>query len=411
MRRASDSRRANSLTTFVPLPPPQRQPALLFTAFEPSGDDHASAVIAELKRRHPSLPIFAWGGPKMHRAGATIIERTGDDAVMGLPGLAKIIDHLRINRRIDKWIAENLKGETPIALHVPVDSPAANGPICKIAKGHNVKVCHLVAPQIWAWGRWRIHKLRRITDLLLCVLPFEPKFFADRNVPAKFIGHFLFDHELPLRDLDLRAATFPEGSPRIAMMPGSRPNELERHFPILLDAYHQLQQNFPNIAGVVAATSDKVADTLRKIGDAHPKGWPQSVRCVVQDTDAVIRWCDIALVKSGTVTMQVARQLKPMVIFYKKSNPLIFLIARTFVTTRHFALPNVIANRRVIPELVPHFGGAGPIVALAERLLNDPAEAEQQREAMRDLARMYEKTHATRSAADEIERMAGLTPA
>lgn len=398
--------------TSVPTSPSvtrSRSYSLLFTAFEPSGDDHASAVIAELKRRHPDLTIFAWGGPKMARAGATIIERTGDDAVMGLPGAAKIIEHLRINRRIDKWIEENLKGDTPIRLHVPVDSPAANGPICKIAKKRGVKVVHLVAPQVWAWGKWRINKLRKITDLLLCMLPFEPEYFKSRNVPAKFIGHFLFDKDLKTSELDLRAATFGDGSPRIAMMPGSRPHELQLHFPILLDTFHALLSQFPTACGVVAATSDKVSDQLRKIGDAHPKGWPENVRVVVQDTDAVVRWCDIALVKSGTVTLQVAKQLKPMVIFYKRSNPLSFLIFTTFLSTsQHFALPNLIANRRVIPELVPHFGGAEPIVTLAERLIRDPAEAEQQRDEMREIAKKYEGMNAAKNAADEIEKMAGI---
>lgn len=389
----------------------KKTPALLFTAFEPSGDDHASAVIAELKRRHPNLSIFAWGGPKMARAGATIIERTGDDAIMGLPGAAKVIEHLRINRRVDRWIEENLKSDAPILLHVPVDSPAANGPICKIAKKHGVKVVHLVAPQVWAWGRWRIHKLRKITDLLLCMLPFEVEYFNSRNVPAKFIGHFLFDKDLSNSELDLRATTFGDGSPRIAMMPGSRPHELRMHFPILLDAFHALLAEFPTACGVVAATSDKVSDQLRKIGDAHPKGWPEHVRVVVQDTDAVVRWCDIALVKSGTVTLQVAKQLKPMVIFYKRSNPLSFLIFTTFLSTsQHFALPNLVANRRVIPELVPHFGGAEPIVELARRLIRDPAEAEQQRESMREIAKKFEGAHAAKNAADEIETMAGIAP-
>ena len=104
-------------------------PAVLFTAFEPSGDDHAAAVIAELKRLQPDLPIFAWGGPDMEAAGAELIERTGDDAVMGMPGLAKIREHKRINARIRGW----LRDRADVKLHVPVDSPAANFPICKIA--------------------------------------------------------------------------------------------------------------------------------------------------------------------------------------------------------------------------------------------------------------------------------------
>ena len=97
---------------------------ILFTAFEPSGDDHASAVVAELKRRHPDQPVYAWGGPKMERAGAILVERTGDDAVMGMPGLQKIREQGRINERIEAWMLQH----RPI-VHVPVDSPAANFPI------------------------------------------------------------------------------------------------------------------------------------------------------------------------------------------------------------------------------------------------------------------------------------------
>ena len=119
----------------MPDAPPQRPPALLFTAFEPSGDEHASIVIAELKRRHPDRPIYAWGGPKMAAAGAEVLERTGDDAVMGVPGLAKIREHLKINARIRRWLRKH-----PVAVHVPVDSPAANDPVCDIAKARGCKV-------------------------------------------------------------------------------------------------------------------------------------------------------------------------------------------------------------------------------------------------------------------------------
>jgi lipid-A-disaccharide synthase len=387
------------------LPQSPRKPALLFTAFEPSGDDHASAVIAELKRRDPTHPIFAWGGPKMHRAGATVIERTGDDAVMGMPGAAKIIEHYRINKRIEAWLKENARSDTPVVAHIPVDSPAANGPICDITKAAGKKVIHLVAPQVWAWGRWRIHKLRRRTDMLLCMLPFEIDFFKQRNVPARFIGHFLFDHAIDTHAVDMRAAAFGDGHPRIAMMPGSRPDELNRHFPILLDAFALLKQKFPGAVGVVAATNDEVANRLRRAGDASAHGWPESLRIVTADTDAVIRWCDIALVKSGTVTLQVAKQHKPMVIFYKKSNPLLFLIARTVLTTRYFALPNLLANRKIIPELIPHYGGPKPIVALAERLITDPLEREAQIAGMQEVINSFGDISASKAAADAIEEL------
>lgn len=385
---------------------------LLFTAFEPSGDEHASTVIAELRRRHPDLTIYGWGGPKMEKAGAIIVEATGHDAVMGVPGLQKILEHSRINARIEAWILEQAKRGTPVALHVPVDSPAANGPICEIAQRHSVRVVHLVAPQIWAWGRWRIHKLRRLTNLLLCLLPFEEDFFAKRRVPAKYIGHMLFDKPLDLAALDARAATFHAGTfhagtqspgPRIAIMPGSRPDELRRHLPVLLDTFLALKADRPGMLGVVAATNEAVATLLRRMGEEHLGSWPDALEIVVRDTDAVIRWCDMALVKSGTVTLQVARQLKPMVVFYRKSNPFLFLIARLVLSTKVFSLPNVLARRRIVPELIPYFGGPGRLVAEARKLLDDPAQRETQRHDVQAVLDRFAGIHASARAADAIE--------
>lgn len=400
-----------------PQPPSSAAPArrtlprVLFTAFEPSGDDHASAVIAELKRRHPALPIVAWGGPRMAAAGAQVIERTGQDAVMGVPGVKKVAEHLAINRRIRDYLVEMRDRGEPIALHVPVDSPAANTPICKISKAAGCKVLHLVAPQIWAWGRWRVDTLRKVTDRVLCVLPFEEEFFRARNVPARFIGHFLFDRELSMPELDRRGLAFGDGHPRIAMFAGSRPSELRKHVPLLVDAFVRVREKFPNASGVMAAPGDDAARMIRDDDVLEGRTFPEQVRVVTGDTDAVVRWCDVALVKSGTVTLQVAQQHKPMVVFYKKSNPVSFLIARTVLSTQMFSLPNLLAGRRIVPELVPHFGGPAPIADLAIRLLEDEAFRQRQVDDLRAVSAIYAGRHAARAAADEIEQMVGLTPA
>ncbi|MBK9187585.1 MAG: hypothetical protein IPM33_01390 [Phycisphaerales bacterium] len=383
--------------------PSERTKALLFTAFEPSGDEHAAAVIAELRARHPDLVMYAWGGRAMQAAGATIIEQTGDDAVMGMPGLAKIREHQRINTRIDAFLGEHPE----VVMHIPVDSPAANGPICDIAKGRGLKVVHLVAPQIWAWGRWRIHTLRKRTDLLLCLLPFEEEFFRKRNVPARFIGHFLFDQPVVTSSDEALANAFPEGEPRLALMPGSRPDELRRHFPVLLEAFRDLRQRHQRLVGVVAATTPGVAQWLRTMADEHG-GWPEGLGLVVGQTDDVIRWCDLALVKSGTVTLQVARQARPMVVFYQKANALVYLMARVILSTRLFSLPNLLARRRIVPELVPHYGGAGPIVREADRLLTQADRLNLQVADLKSVAGAFIGRHAARAAADEIERLACL---
>lgn len=378
--------------------------AILFTAFEPSGDDHASAVIAELRRRHPDLPLYAWGGAKMERAGATIVERTGEDAVMGLPGYKKIREHTRINDRIAAWLDAH-----PVSVHVPVDSPAANFPICVLAKKRGIRVVHLVAPQIWAWGRWRIHKLRRRTDMVLCLLPFEEAFFQKRGVRARFIGHPLFDQPLDTADLDRRSAELAQGSPKIALMPGSRPSEIRKNFPLLLEAFRALEDRYPGACATVAATKPPVAEQLRAMAESLPGGARPSLRIVTADTDAVVRWCDLALVVSGTVTLQVAKQLKPMVIFYKTSPVLYYLFAKWIVATKFFTLPNVLAHRQIVPELVPHFGGAERIVEAAGDLIEHPETAERQKAELARVLALFENRSAAANAADAIEEVAGLT--
>ncbi len=393
-------------------------PVLLFTAFEPSGDDHAAPVIAELKRRHPRLPIYAWGGRKMEAAGATLIERTGDDAVVGVPGLAKIIEHGKINRRVDDWLEDHR-----VTVHVPVDSPAANFPLCALSRARGTKVVHLVAPQLWAWGPWRIGKLRRLTDLVLCLLPFEEHWFLSRGVPAKFIGHPLFDHPLDLASLDARvvalrgAGGLPEGSPKIVMMPGSRPSELKRTLAPLLDAFKRLKADFPASAGVFAVTKPEVEWQLRRRAESLG-GWPPDLTVVSGDADAAIRWADYALVKSGTVTLHVARQTKPMITFYRPHKLMYHLLGRWIISTPLFTLPNLIAGKAIVPELIPHFGDGQALAVGIYRLMRQPGFADGQRAALADMLRRFDDARtpgvpmrASLLAADAIEAAAGLVSA
>lgn len=378
--------------------------AILFTSFEPSGDDHASTVIEHIKRRRPSAKIFAWGGPKMQAAGAEVVEQTGQNAVMGLPGWSKIREHQQINKRIDAWLANHPE----VGVHVPVDSPAANFPICKIAKKHRARVMHLVAPQVWAWGSWRVNKLRRLSDLVLCLLPFEQAWFEKKRVPAKFIGHPLFDEALDLSRLDRRAAELPQGAPRLALLPGSRPAELTKNFPILLETFRRLKADYRGAAGVVAATTPAVADRLRADAAALG-GWPEGLEIVSGETDAVVTWCDLALVVSGTVTLQIARQAKPMIVIYKSSPVFYHLVGRWLVATPFFTLPNLIAGREIVPEFVPHFGDAEPIVQMASRMIEDESLLQRQRSELRKVAEAFRGKNAAESAAEAVMRLAGLT--
>lgn len=380
---------------------------ILFTGFEPSGDDHAAAVVRELLARHPELKIYAWGGPKIEAAGAELVERTGDDAVMGLPGLKKIAQHRKINRRIAEWMAKNRP-----ALHIPVDSPAANFPVCKLAKERGARVVHLVAPQVWAWGKWRVNKLRKLTDHVLCLLPFEEPWFRERNVMATFVGHPLFDHPVDIAALDVEARALPSGDgPRVAIMPGSRPGELSKNFATLVDVYRLLEAEHRGMQGVVAAAKEADVEELRRLATAAGKSWPASLAIVHGKTDAVIRWCDLSLVVSGTVTLQIARQTKPMVIMYRPSRLVWSLIARWLISTSSFSLPNLIAGRKIVREFIPHFAGPEPIAAEAIELLESSAKSSEQRRDLAEVCAQYAGTNAAKASVDVIERVLGLSAA
>jgi len=381
------------------------KPTILFTAFEPSGDDHASIVIAELKARYPDVRICAWGGRKMEKAGAEVIERTGDAAVMGMPGLDKIREHKKINVRIEEWIKEN-----PVTVHVPVDSPAANFPVCAITKAHGAKVTHMVAPQLWAWGSWRIRKLRRLTDHVMCVLPFEEEWFGSRGVKATYVGHPLFEKPLDVDGLDEQISDWQSGDQRIAILPGSRPSELKKNFPLLLGAYIKIKGEHPEMRGVIAVTRAEIESELRENAKDHGLDWPESLELVVANTDAVVRWCTLALVVSGTVTLQIARQHRPMVIVYKIGRMSWNLVGRWVIKSSFITLPNILAGREIVPELVPSFLGVDPIAQRATELLEDRGKYDLQVCELQRVTDMFAGMNAAVGAADIIARYAGLEP-
>jgi lipid-A-disaccharide synthase len=373
-----------------PKPPPKPQPqireaagdaeatpikgqvAVLFTAFEPSGDAHAAPIIAELRKAAPHLRVYAWGGPKMEAAGATILGRTADDGAMGVGALKKVGSVHREVKRIRQWIREYR-----ILAAVVVDSPAANFHVAKAVKRTGARVIHLVAPQLWAWGGWRIGKLRRLTDLVLCLLPFEEQWFNDRGVPAKFIGHPTVNRPLDENEMRAQMGGLPQGGPRIAIFPGSRSQEARANIRMFVNAYSELQGRFSGCTGVICAANSNIARIVRK----KIKVFPNGLHMVTGMVDGPIAWCDLALTVSGTITLDIARQRKPMIGVYKTGLGT-WLLSKALLRTNFCLLPNRIAEREIVPEFVPHVGGAMPIVKVASRYLLDSKNAAIQSEEL-----------------------------
>lgn len=373
------------------MPTPQDSPrTIFFAAFEPSGDVLAARLVRELKHRDPSLRFTGYGGPKMQAEGAELIEVTTEHAVaMGTGFLGEVKTHLKRCGAFSQYLKAN-----KIDAFVPVDSPAANWALCKRVRRYQpqAKVVHLVCPQIWSWAQWRIRRLRRLSDRVLCLLPFEPSWLQERGVKGDFVGHPVFEDAPEVLDrpvADDLPRTEGAGVIKVALMPGSRRSELQTNWPTMRSAYNAVREKHPQLRGVVAARVASDVKTLR--GGCGDEPWPDGLEVVAGRTEEVLAWCDVALVKSGTSTLQVASLGKPMVAFYNLSPVKWHALGRWLVNSRTFTLPNIISEwqdgRRVVPEFVPHFGDPRPI---AEELADLAVDAEARQAQVKGLKRVGE---------------------
>ncbi len=402
-RNAQPTGTADALATeALPTDDRKRRGAILFTAFEPSGDAHAAPVIAELKARDPGLLIYAWGGPKMEAAGATLISSTCDDGAMGLDGFKKVAAVRSEIQKLKRWVTQHR-----VTVHVPVDSPAANFPIAKHLKPKGVRVAHLVAPQIWAWGPWRIGKLRRCTDCVMCLLPFEEHWFRTRQVPARFIGHPVINRELDTAAIAQRVKTMPQGAPRLLLLPGSRSSEVRRNLRLLVQSYVELADRNRGMAALIVAANERLARLMRDmLGDL-----PVGLHIIVGDIDAAIHWCDLALTVSGTVSLDLTRQHRPMIGIYR-TGLISWLGAKIMLRTPYRLLPNIIAEREIVPEFVPAppWLSAKTIVDAATRFLRDSRTIAVAAEELRRVELRFHGRHPDETAADIILRLVDGRP-
>jgi lipid-A-disaccharide synthase len=336
-------------------------PVVLFTAFEPSGDALAAPVIERLLKTHPEWTVYAWGGEKMEAAGARMAGRTADDGAMGLGAISHVRQVRGQIKAIKRWIKT-----CRLMVHVPVDSPAANFPICKASRKAGARVVHLAAPQMWAWGGWRVKKLRRLTDLVLCLLPFEPRWFGERGIKGVFVGHPAINRELSAEELRAKLHGLPAGAPRLVLLPGSRTQEVRRNLRLLINVFNELRNRQSTLSGVIVASSGEMADVIHaKLGE-----FPVGLSMVSGMRDEAIAWSDLALTVSGTVTLDIMRQCHPMIGVYK-TGILSWLGSKLLLRTKYKLLPNIIADDEIVPEYVPWCRGAGKIITNAQWLLDD----------------------------------------
>jgi lipid-A-disaccharide synthase len=339
-----------------------RAPRIYISAGEPSGDAHAAAVVGALRRRLPAVEFEAFGGPLLERAGARVLDRMEAFSVVGfVEALTKIPAHYRLLARVRQ--AFRAKRYDLVVL---VDYPGYHLRAAAAAAQAGIPVLYYIAPQMWAWGAGRVRKLAAVRRLAV-ILPFEEAFFRERGIPATFVGHPLKDRPAPPpRPEARRALGLDPGRPALGLFPGSRAQEVVRHWDVFRAAAARVVAARPDVQLVVAGTP----------GARYPE--PGAIRVHTGDPLPVFAAADAGICKSGTTTLEAAMADVPMVITYRL-HPVSSFIAFRVLRVPWVGLVNLVAGYEVAPELLQR--RATP-AALADAVLPllDPGHAATRRQ-------------------------------
>ncbi len=337
---------------------------ILIVTGEASGDLHGANLAKALRAKDPQVSLAGIGGAAMEAAGVRLISKMGQFDVMGMVGPLAL---LAIFRRF--FFMRRLFRSEPWDAVIFVDNPGLNLRYAYFAKGAGLRVFYYIAPQIWAWGPWRVYWAKRRVDHMLVILPFEKPLWDKAGVPCTFVGHPILDAVAGLHDRsELRSKLgLSVDEQVVALLPGSRSHEVQVLLPILLSAAEKLARHKPGTKFLLAQAST-IQDNLLQ---AFLEGNRVPITVMKEQTSEVLAVSDFALVKSGTAILQAAVVGTPMVLLYQIS-ALEWWIASFFKRVKWIGLVNLVAGRSVVPELVQHEATGQRLYEEALRILEDP---------------------------------------
>jgi lipid-A-disaccharide synthase len=304
-------------------------------AGEASGDLHGGNLVKALKRNDPGADIRAWGGDKMQDAGAVLVRHFKDLAFMGF---VEVVKHLGTIMNNISFCKQDITDYKPDVL-VLIDYPGFNLRIAKWAKAQGIRIVYYISPQIWAWKENRIHQIKRNVDKMLVILPFEVDFYKKWSYPVLYTGHPLV--EVIQHEKELVPLTPLSDKPVIALLPGSRKQEIQVKLPLMLEVV----QDFPQFQFIVAQAPAQPAALYEEIiGD-------KNVMLVQGQTYNLLKQAAAALVTSGTATLETALFGVPQVVCYK-GNPISYWLARKLIKVKYISLVNLIMDKPVVKELI-----------------------------------------------------------
>jgi len=382
---------------------------LLMVAGEASGDAHGAEVIHEILRRNPRAEVFGIGGDRMRDAGMEILHPVSELAFMGVVEVAR---HLPFIAEVRRELLRSVDARKPQAALL-IDYPGFNLRFARELKRRGVPVGYYVSPQVWAWGSGRVAKMRDVIDRMFLILPFEVPIYESAGMAAEFVGHPLLE-EIDHLDEPMTAdgdRLFRERhglkqvAPLVALLPGSRLQEVRRMLPLMLEALRHVRLN-AEIAVAVASSPTIPASLYRDLGCG------EGVRVLTGETHELLRAVaaaarttgGCAVVKSGTGTLEAALHRTPMVIVYRTSG-VTYLLGRMFVRIPYIGLANIAAGRRIVPELIQRDCTPRRIAREVESLLMDSERRSMMIDALAGLRENLGSAGASSRVADGLERL------
>ena len=374
----------------------------MIVAGEASGDDHAAHLVEELKKLDPALTFSGLGGTLMERAGVEVIEDLTQWAVVGFVEVLKHYTHFK--RAFDRFLDE-AERRRPAAV-ILVDYPGFNLRLAKELKKRGIKVIYYISPQVWAWKEKRIRTIKQVVDRMIVIFPFEKNFYDRHGMDVAYVGHPALDDLKVTRPAPafLKDLGFLPGNLTIGLLPGSREKEIERHFPIMLEAAKLLHDQFNKLQFVVFKAPTVSMLQMEKYFRPYVQ---LPIKMVHNDLHNGLNAMNLCIVASGTATFETALFEKPMVIVYRTS-PVTFFFLKLMMKVKHIGMVNVLAGKGIVPECVQRNATPKKIAKALMEIFTDDLKITEIKEELRKVKAMMGEPGASRRAAEEVLKVVGL---
>ncbi|MDP3142514.1 MAG: lipid-A-disaccharide synthase [Candidatus Omnitrophota bacterium] len=374
------------------------QKKIIIVAGEASGDLHASHLVTDIKNILPDTKFYGLGGSKMRAAG---VELFYDLTTLSVVGFFEVLKHLKTIRKIFHELLKKVDEIKPAAV-ILVDFPGFNLRLAEQLKKRNIKVIYYISPQIWAWGLKRVHLIKRVVDKMLVILPFEEKLYRKYGADATFVGHPLLDLAKPTESAEkfISSVSLAPDKTTIALLPGSRNKEVERLLPPMLKACRIIHRQNPQTQFLLLKASTVEEKIFQKILSK----FNLPLYFAIDQTYNGLNVATVAIVTSGTATLETAIMQKPMVIIYKVSF-LTWVFIKQMIKIPYIGLVNVVAGKKIVPECLQY--EATPEI-IAQNILEILKDKEKFLRMINDLSQLRQKLGKTGASMRAAEIVAGV---